>query len=147
MWSILTMPAILRIFLYQTDASLSLLGLCGSYGQVGVRTTRSPPCHMVGGARVCEHYAMPAVCVVIGPPGLLPSGLLRCLPCCLYSPTRSVCRVGLSRTVRVGNECRPAGSCFPIWVYHRLPRPGTRPKSKGSHMCRPLPNITGSCAR
>ena len=27
------MPAILRIFLYQTDASLSLLGLCGSYGQ------------------------------------------------------------------------------------------------------------------
>ena len=42
------MPAILRIFPYQTDASLSLLGLCGSYGQVGVRTTRSPPCHMVG---------------------------------------------------------------------------------------------------
>ena len=27
------MPAILRIFPYQTDASLSVLGLCGSYGQ------------------------------------------------------------------------------------------------------------------
>ena len=27
------MPAILRIFLYQTDASLSVLGQCGSYDQ------------------------------------------------------------------------------------------------------------------
>ena len=27
------MPAILRIFVYQTDASLSILGQCGSYDQ------------------------------------------------------------------------------------------------------------------
>ena len=29
------MPAILRNFVYQTDASLSVLGLCGSYDQGG----------------------------------------------------------------------------------------------------------------
>ena len=29
------MPAILRIFVYQTDASLSVLGHCESYDQVG----------------------------------------------------------------------------------------------------------------
>jgi hypothetical protein len=63
------MPAILRIFVYQTDASLSLLGLCGSYGQVGVRTTRSTPCGMVGGARVCEHDTMRPVSVVNRPSG------------------------------------------------------------------------------
>ena len=34
-WSIWTMPAILRIFLYQTDASLSVLGHTGSYDQGG----------------------------------------------------------------------------------------------------------------
>ena len=49
--------------------------------------------------------------------------------------------------VTVGNGAQWRGSATPSWVYHRLPRPGTRPKSKGSHMCRPLPNITGSCAR
>ena len=32
-WSIWTMPAILRIFLYQTDASLLCLGLCEPYDQ------------------------------------------------------------------------------------------------------------------
>ena len=64
------MPAILRIFLYQTDASLSLLGLCGSYGQVGVRTTRSPPCHMVG-SRHWSANTMPCrtVSVVYRPSG------------------------------------------------------------------------------
>ena len=30
------MPAILRIFLYQMDASLFVLGQCGSYDQGGV---------------------------------------------------------------------------------------------------------------
>ena len=48
------MPAILRNFVYQTDASLSLLGLCGSYGQVGVRTTRSPPCTILGSRRLAN---------------------------------------------------------------------------------------------
>ena len=43
------MPAILRIFLYQTDASLSVLGHCGSYDQ-GAGRRQS----MV----VCEHYAV-----------------------------------------------------------------------------------------
>ena len=48
-WSIWTMPAILRIFVYQTDASLSVLGQCGSYGQGGV-----------GGAdiSICNTYAV-----------------------------------------------------------------------------------------
>jgi hypothetical protein len=84
------MPAILRIFLYQTDASLSLLGLCGSYGQVGVRTTRSPPCriswaepesaNIIGCRTVC------VVCVSIGPLGLLTVGLRYPLLCLVYCP-------------------------------------------------------------
>ena len=50
------MPAILRIFVYQTDASLTVLGQCGSYDQVGGH----------GGGRwqsmIClQHYAIPAV--------------------------------------------------------------------------------------
>ena len=41
------MPAILRIFLYQTDASLFVLGQCGSYDQ-GV---------VLGDSMVClQHY-------------------------------------------------------------------------------------------
>ena len=41
------MPAILRIFLYQTDASLFVLGQCGSYDQGGV----------LGDSMVClQHY-------------------------------------------------------------------------------------------
>ena len=37
-WSIWTMPAILRIFVYQTDASLFVLGQCGSYDQGASRS-------------------------------------------------------------------------------------------------------------
>ena len=39
-WSIWTMPSILRIFPYQTDASLLYLGHCGSYDQ-GVDLSRA----------------------------------------------------------------------------------------------------------
>ena len=35
------MPAILRIFVYQTDASLSVLGHCGPYDQGGSRFQRT----------------------------------------------------------------------------------------------------------
>ena len=40
------MPAILRKLPSQNYASRCVLGLCGSYDQVGVRTTRSPPCRI-----------------------------------------------------------------------------------------------------
>ena len=57
------MPAILRIFLYQTDASLSLLGLCGSYDQS--RGSGPPDRHRVYGSHdyavvngVLEVYAI-----------------------------------------------------------------------------------------
>jgi hypothetical protein len=43
--------------------------------------------------------------------------------------------------------CYNGGPARPEEAYQPLPRPQTRPKSKGSHMCRPLPNITGSHAR
>ena len=43
------MPAILRIFVYQTDASLSILGQCGSYDQ-GVGRRQSMVCQ--------QHYAV-----------------------------------------------------------------------------------------
>ena len=39
------MPAILRIFPYQTDASLGVLGLIGSYGQGAGRFWTEPPCN------------------------------------------------------------------------------------------------------
>ena len=41
------MPAILRIFPYQTDASLSVLGHIGSYDQGGQDTQRSDQEHYV----------------------------------------------------------------------------------------------------
>ena len=37
------MHPILRIFPYQTDASLSVLGQCGSYDQGAVGSGRTPP--------------------------------------------------------------------------------------------------------
>ena len=46
------MPAILRIFLYQTDASLFVLGHSGSYDQGGV----------LGDSMVClQHYEVNAL--------------------------------------------------------------------------------------
>ena len=41
------MPAILRIFPYQTDASLSVLGHIGSYDQGEVGSGRTPPCNIM----------------------------------------------------------------------------------------------------
>ena len=45
------MPAILRIFLYQTDASLFVLGQCGSYDQGGGLT----------GMKCLQHYEVNAL--------------------------------------------------------------------------------------
>ena len=51
------MPAILRIFLYQTDASLSVLGSTMPYDVVGSGGPDQPPCHKVlaacGSATLC----------------------------------------------------------------------------------------------
>ena len=53
------MPAILRIFLYQTDASPSVIGSVGSYDQSrGVRRPWATVSYILGGARVCEHSRM-----------------------------------------------------------------------------------------
>ena len=41
------MPAILRIFVYQTDASLSVLGQCGPYGQGAGRLGSMTPCNIM----------------------------------------------------------------------------------------------------
>ena len=51
------MPAILRIFLYQTDASLSLIGSTGSYGQLGHRDQD-------GGSPPLQHDILATVLVV-----------------------------------------------------------------------------------
>ena len=79
------MPAILRIFRYQTDASLSLLGQCGSYEQGGSKLVAfGHPTVSYGSTEP----PLATLCHVgrIGPPGLLPSCLL-CLPRVpLYSP-------------------------------------------------------------
>jgi len=65
------MPAILRIFLYQTDASLSLLGLCGSYDQVGARRVGSDATVPDGQTEPAVWNNMPCltVCVVYRPSG------------------------------------------------------------------------------
>ena len=44
------MPAILRIFVYQTDASLAVIGSAGSYGQLGHRAQDRAD---VGSATIC----------------------------------------------------------------------------------------------
>ena len=41
------MPAILRIFPYQTDASLSVLGQCGSYDQGAVGARHELACNIM----------------------------------------------------------------------------------------------------
>ena len=41
------MPAILRIFVYQTDASLSVLGQCGSYDQGAGRLGACTICNIM----------------------------------------------------------------------------------------------------
>ena len=99
------MPAILRIFLYQTDASLSLLGLCGSYDQVGVRRVGSDPTVPDGQTEPAVWNNMPCltVCVRIGPPGLLTVCLIGLVRCLVYCPTILVLLVWLSRMVTVGN--------------------------------------------
>ena len=50
-WSILAMHPILRIFGYQTDASLSVLGHIGSYDQGGG----------LAAILICEHYEVPTL--------------------------------------------------------------------------------------
>ena len=45
------MPAILRIFVYQTDASLSVLGHIGSYDQGGG----------LAAILICEHHEVPTL--------------------------------------------------------------------------------------
>ena len=65
------MPAILRNSLPNLLPSITNIGSYASIDRVGVRTTRSPPCHMVGTATVCNTYAMPdGVCTdrPSGPP-------------------------------------------------------------------------------
>ena len=51
------------------------------------------------------------------------------------------------RMVKAGNGLGRPEFCRPMWVYHPLPTPETKPKSNGSCMCLPLPILTGSCAR
>ena len=97
------MPAILRKLPSQNYASRCVLGLCGSYDQVGVRTTRSPPCGMVGGARVCEHYTMRSVSVAnrpSGPPACVSTIAMLAV---LYCPDSLVGLVGSPRPVMIGN--------------------------------------------
>jgi len=52
-----------------------------------------------------------------------------------------------SRPVRVGNGLQWRALCTPFWVYHCLPRCGTKPKSKSSCMRIALPNPTKILAR
>ena len=52
------MPAILRIFPYQTDASLTVIGSTPSYDQGVGRFRTEPP---------CEHYAMATLYVQAQP--------------------------------------------------------------------------------
>ena len=46
-WSILAMHPILRIFVYQTDASLSVLGQCESYDQGAVLADGMSICNIM----------------------------------------------------------------------------------------------------
>ena len=50
------MPAILRIFLYQTDASLSVIGSTPSYDQGA---------DLSGADQICEHYEVSALWVYL----------------------------------------------------------------------------------
>ena len=72
-WSIWTMPAILRIFLYQTDASLSLCGSAGSYGQCATvaRIGAVRPCNIISFERcsTCVVWGICFGCIVPLPIG------------------------------------------------------------------------------
>ena len=63
------MPAILRNSLPNLLPSICNIGSYASIDRVGVRTTRSPPCHMVGESRPLQHYAMRSVSAVDRPSG------------------------------------------------------------------------------
>ena len=86
------MPAILRIFLYQTDASLSLLGLCGSYDQVGVRRVGSSTTVPDGQTEPAVWNNMPCLTVSVvyrpsGPPDCVSTVSTIAMLSVLYCPT------------------------------------------------------------
>ena len=72
-WSIWTMPAILRIFLYQTDASLSLCGSSLPYGQCATvaRIGAVRPCNIISFERcsTCVVWGICFGCIVPLPIG------------------------------------------------------------------------------
>jgi hypothetical protein len=96
------------------------------YDRVGVRTTRYlvPPWPGWGGRRPATLCPCDGVCTIAFGVGAGGIGRMQVGPQSLY---RILCLISLCvyltpRLVMVGNACRPPESCFPIWVYHSLPR-------------------------
>jgi hypothetical protein len=61
---------------------------------------------------------------------------------------RSLCVYLTPRLVTHGNVCRPPESCFPIWVYHLLPTPLTKPNAPcGGEVQTPTKHYRILCSR
>ena len=85
------MPAILRILLPKSFASIVIIRPYAVYDRVGVRTTRSPPCPMAGTSTVCNTYAMSAGVCMDRPSGLLRNINDTASSCWLHTVWSQVC--------------------------------------------------------